>query len=159
MLPPRCLPEPMCSGWLGREVSPVRGNLKFRIHSRGVGLRSGLGDEGEWPRARRAAPLGAVRRAGRLDGSCRVSICPSERGGCEEVRAAGIHSLRESPHPNILFQSVPTRPGTRLSVRKNLGVVIAIIRWGLGTLPLALCDGDTRARGGLRAQRCADSSS
>lgn len=51
-------------GSLGREQSPVRGNLGFRTRSRGVGLGSGLSEEGEWPRARRAAPLGAVRRAG-----------------------------------------------------------------------------------------------
>ena len=50
-------------------------------------------------------------------------------------------------------------PGRGSALAKTWCVVIAIIRWGPRTRPLALYSGDTRARGCLRVQWRANSSS
>lgn len=92
----------MCPGSLGQEQSPFRGNLGFRTRSRDLDLRSGLGEEGEWRRGGRAAPLGAVWRAEGLEASWCASVSPYEGGRCGEVRAGRGLFLARIPSPELL---------------------------------------------------------
>ena len=165
VLPPRCLPELMCPGRPG--LSPVRGNLGFRTRSRGVGLRSGLGYEGEWPRARRVAPLASFGDWGARGWGVGYWTRPGARrsvgasvSACWEVRAWRYSLLASTPHSRTsCFKASQIGPGRGSALAKTWCVVIAIIRWGPRTRPLALYSGDTRARGCLRVQWRANSSS
>lgn len=117
----RCLPEPIRPARLGREPSLLRGNLGFRTRSRGVALRSGLGDQGECSARRLAAPLGAVPRAGGLDASWGASARLPEGGRCGEPGLGGMDSSPDSRLLNFLFQSVATARDANLRARE-LGV-------------------------------------
>ncbi|KAB1281468.1 hypothetical protein Cadr_000004575 [Camelus dromedarius] len=58
------------------------------------------------------------------------------------------------PHSRTsCFKASQLGPGRGSGFARTWRGVIAIIRWGLGTRPLALCGGNTRARGGLRVPR------
>lgn len=86
-------------------------------------MRSGLGEEGEWPRAGRATPLSAVQRAGGLDASGRASVRRSERGRCGEVRAGRNLLLASIPAPELLVSKRSNSARDAALRSRELGVL------------------------------------
>lgn len=98
-IPVRCPVKPMRPGPAGQEQPAVPGNLGLRICSRGVGLASGLGQEGEWPRRESGSPAPCCQRA-----EDRLGAGGWERGGCGRARQGRGHLLSVSVRaPELLI--------------------------------------------------------
>lgn len=100
--------------------------------------------------ARRASGSFALFRE-RRDWKC-PGARPSVRTLVAPVGRSGLGSIYSPPEPlvpNFLFQSIALGPGRDSASTPTWRVVVAFIRWGPGTRPLALCGGGEQAEGGL----------